>query len=143
MNCQAPTEIINSRSNRTVKYLKSLALPRNRQKEGRFMVEGIRITEEILEQGRSVKKLIISPLAAENERAAMLVESARGQGIEVMWVAERVVDYLSETKTSQGVLALVEPQEFSEDDLLKGQMPMIVVAHLLQDPGNLCVSVYK
>ncbi len=137
MNCQAPTEIINSRSNRTVKYLKSLALPRNRQKEGRFMVEGIRITEEILEQGRSVKKLIISPLAAENERAAMLVESARGQGIEVMWVAERVVDYLSETKTSQGVLALVEPQEFSEDDLLKGQMPMIVVAHLLQDPGNL------
>ncbi len=132
-----PSEIISSRSNKTIKYLKSLSLSRNRQKESRFIVDGIRIIEEILEQGRSVKKLIISPLAAENERAAMIVEAAREQGIEVVWVAERVVDYLAETKTSQGVLALVEPQEFSEDDLLKGQMPMIVVAHLLQDPGNL------
>ncbi|MHB8173460.1 MAG: TrmH family RNA methyltransferase [Nitrospirota bacterium] len=131
------TEIISSRSNKTIKYLKSLSLSRNRQKEGRFMIEGIRITEEILERRCCVRKLIISPHAAQNERAAMLVGSAKEQGIEVMWVAERVIDYLSETKSSQGVMALVEPQEFSEDDLEKGQMPMIVVAHLLQDPGNL------
>ncbi len=43
-------EIIISRSNKTIKYLKSLSLARNRLKEGRFLIEGIRITEEILER---------------------------------------------------------------------------------------------
>ena len=130
-------EIIISRSNKTIKYLKSLSLARNRLKEGRFLIEGIRMTEEILERRCCVRKLIITPHAAQNERAAVLVESAMEQGVEVLWVADRVVDYLSETKTSQGVMALVEPETFSESDLGKGLIPMVVVAHLLQDPGNL------
>ena len=117
MMMDEPREIISSRSNKTIKYLKSLSLARNRQKEGRFIIEGIRMTEEILERRCCVRKLIISPHAAQNERAAMLVESAVEQGVEVLWVADRVVDYLSETKTSQGVMALVEPETFSEEDL--------------------------
>lgn len=137
MMMEQAREIIESRSNKTIKYLKSLSLARNRQKEGRFIIEGIRITEEILGRKCCVLKLIISPHAAQNERAAMLVQSAMEQGVDVLWVADRVVDYLSETKTSQGVMALVEPETFSESDLDKGLIPMVVVAHLLQDPGNL------
>jgi RNA methyltransferase, TrmH family len=137
MMMEQAREVINSRSNKKIKYLKSLSLARNRQKESRFIIEGIRITEEIFERRCCVRQLIISPRAAQNERAAMLVDAAMEQGVEVLWVADRVVDYLSETKTSQGVMALIEPETFSEKDLDKGLIPMVVVAHLLQDPGNL------
>jgi len=130
-------ELISSRSNKTVKYLKALGLARNRQKEGCFLVEGIRIIEEAMERGGTIKMLIVTPLASSNERAAALVHSAKERKIEVMWVADRVIDYISDTKSNQGIMALVQPAEYTVDDLEKGQMRLIVVAHMLQDPGNL------
>jgi len=130
-------ELISSRSNKVIKYLKSLSLARNRHRDGRFLVEGVRIIEEVLEKESHLEKLIVTPHAYSNDRVALLVESAKERGIEVMWVADRVIDYISETKTSQGLMALVSPVVFSDEDLEGGQLPMIVLAHLLQDPGNL------
>lgn len=130
-------EIISSRSNKVVKYLKSLGLGRNRQKEGRFLIEGVRMVEEAMDLHDCVLKVVVTPQGMQNQRATYIVSAAREKGIEVLCVADRVIDYISETKTNQGVMALVQPKEFSEDDLEKGQVPVIVVAHLLQDPGNL------
>lgn len=137
MSVDIQKELVSSRSNRVVKYLKSLSLARNRQRDGRFLVEGVRIIEEAVEKEGCVEKLIVTPQAIYNERVAALVEAANEAGVEVMWVADRVMDYISETKTSQGVMAQVRPVQFTEDDLEKGQLPVVVVAHLLQDPGNI------
>ncbi len=137
MNPLSSMDIISSRSNKTVKYLKSLSLARNRQKEGRFVIEGVRIVEEALGRTGSVEKLVVTPHAATDDRVSMLVETAAEQGVETMWVADRVADYIADTRTSQGILALVRPVEFTEDDLEGGQVPIIVLTHLLQDPGNL------
>ncbi|HEY3347415.1 MAG TPA: RNA methyltransferase [Nitrospirota bacterium] len=130
-------ELISSRSNRVIKFLKTLSLPRNRQGHKKFLVEGVRIVEEALEQAGRVEKIIITPQAVANERIKAIIESAKESRIEVMWVADRVIDYISETKTSQGVMALVHPVEFTEEDLCNGQIPMVLLAHQLQDPGNL------
>ncbi len=137
----ATRELISSRSNKVIKYLKSLGLARNRQKERRFLIEGVRIVEEAVEQPDCVKKLIVTPSGAASERAKALINTAKEKDIEVIWVADRVIDYISETKTNQGVMALVKPVEFTVDDLEKGQVPLIVIAHLLQDPGNLGTMV--
>lgn len=137
MSPASSMDLISSRSNKTVKYLKSLSLARNRLKEGRFVIEGVRIVEEALGRAGCVEKLVVTPHAATDDRAALLVESAREQGIDTLWVADRVADYIADTRTSQGILALARPVEFTEDDLEGGQIPVILVAHLLQDPGNL------
>lgn len=137
MSLDIQKELVSSRSNRVVKYLKSLGLARNRQRDDRFLIEGVRIIEEAAEQKGCVQKLIVTPQAIYNERVAALVEASNEAGFEVMWVADRVMDYISETKTSQGVMALVRPVHFTEEDLEKGQLPIVVVAHLLQDPGNI------
>jgi len=137
MNPVSSKELISSRSNKTVRYLKSLSLARNRQKENRFIVEGVRIVEEAMGRPGCVETLCVTPHAAAEDRVRNLVEAAGDQGVPVFWAADRVADYISDTKTSQGVLALVRPSEFSEDDLEKGQVPVVVLAHLLQDPGNL------
>jgi len=137
MNPVSSKELISSRSNKTVRYLKSLSLARNRQKENRFIVEGVRIVEEAMGRPGCVETLCVTPHAAAEDRVRNLVEAAGDQGTPVVWVADRVSDYISDTKTSQGVLALVRPSEFTEDDLEKGQVPVVILAHLLQDPGNL------
>jgi RNA methyltransferase, TrmH family len=137
MNAVSSKELISSRSNKTVRYLKSLSLARNRQKENRFIVEGVRIVEEAMGRPDCVESLCVTPHAAADDRVRNLVESAVERGISVAWFADRVVDYISDTKTSQGVLALVRPSEFTEDDLEKGQVPVVLLAHLLQDPGNI------
>ncbi|MBI5191535.1 MAG: RNA methyltransferase [Nitrospirae bacterium] len=137
MTAEMSKEIISSRSNKVIKYLKSLGLGRNRQKEGRFLIEGVRMVEEAIDLHGCVLKVIVTPQGMQNQRATYIVSAAREKGVEVLWVADRVIDYISETKTNQGVMALVQPKEFSEDDLEKGSVPVIVVAHLLQDPGNL------
>ena len=131
------SELISSRSNKVIKYLKTLGLARNRQKEGRFLIEGVRMVEEALEREGCVEKVLVTPQATTGERAAAIIFDAREKGIEVLWVADRVVEYISETKSSQGVMALVKPVRFTEGDLAKGQIPLIVLAHLLQDPGNI------
>lgn len=137
MKSEIPKELTSSRSNKVVKYLKALGLARNRHKEGRFLIEGVRIIEEGMEREGCIQKIIVTPHAVTNDRAAAIVEAANERGTEVMWVADRVLDYISETKTSQGVMALARPIEFNEEDLEKGQIPIIVLCHLLQDPGNL------
>ena len=134
---ESVTELISSRSNKEVKYLKSLELARNRQREGRFLVEGVRLVEDAVRENRTVEKLIVTPRADDDYRAAHVIAAARERGVEVLLVADRVLDYISDTKTTQGVMALVKSRQYTEDDLAGGQMPLIVVAHLLQDPGNL------
>jgi len=133
----ASVELISSRSNRVIKYLKTLSLARNRHRDGRFLIEGVRMVEDAVEREGCVEKLLVTPYASSVERVASLVSNARAKGVEVLWVADRVVDYISETKTSQGVMALVRPVKFTEEDLTNGQVPVIVLAHLLQDPGNI------
>lgn len=137
MSVDIQSELISSRSNRVVKYLKSLGLARNRQRDGRFLIEGVRIVEEAVEREGCVEKLIVTPQALHNDRVAAMVESANEAGVDIMWVADRVMDYISETKTTQGIMAQVRPVQFTEDDLEKGQIPIVVVAHMLQDPGNI------
>ena len=130
-------ELISSRSNKFIKYLKSLTLARNRHKEGLFLIEGVRIIEEAIERKGCIEKLIVTPLGYNNDRVKALVDSASGRGMETMWVADRVIDYISETKANQGIMALVRPEEYAEKDLENGSIPIIVVAHLLQAPGNI------
>ena len=52
-------------------------------------------------------------------------------------VADDVFSHMSDTKTPQGVMALVKMSEYSIEDMLKGGNPLIMILENLQDPGNL------
>ncbi|MCI6915616.1 MAG: RNA methyltransferase, partial [Lachnospiraceae bacterium] len=63
-------------------------------------------------------------------------EKLRGMKYEV--ISENVCRHLSDTKTPQGVLAVVKRAEPSLDDLLKKEeKPCFFLLENLQDPGNL------
>ena len=56
----------------------------------------------------------------------------------VEMVSDPVFQYLSDTKTPQGILAVVKQQEYELPDLIKKETaPLILILENLQDPGNL------
>jgi len=130
-------ELISSRGNKTIKYLRKLSLPRNRQKEGVFLIEGVRMIEEAAERAKCIRKLIVTPHASTDDRVSAIIDSVEANGVKVMWVADRVMDYICETRTNQGVMALVDMIDFDVRDLDDGQLPVVALCHMLQDPGNI------
>lgn len=128
--------MITSTSNIQVKELMRLMKKsRARAEAGVFLVEGPRMVEEIPE-GR-IQKIYVSESFASKHRTGQ--ENDRYEQAEVL--ADLVFDRVSDTKTPQGVLAVVKRAEYEFRDLLgkkEGKMlPHILVLDNLQDPGNL------
>ncbi len=61
----------------------------------------------------------------------------RGTGMDkAEVVSDSVFQYLSDTRTPQGILAVVKQLHYKLDDLF-GETPLIIVLENVQDPGNL------
>lgn len=135
--------MITSTGNAQVKELvKLMKKNRERDRQGVFLVEGPRMAEELLSDGtwiKSVRRVYFSDsFVKKNKEAADAF--ARQCNTEVF--SDSVFEYVSDTKTPQGILAVVERREYGRDDILrdpsgKGRAPFVIVLDNLQDPGNM------
>jgi len=127
--------LITSFQNPRVKYLRSLRLRKYRQRENRFLVEGIRIVEEALERDAPVETLVHAPDLLVSERAQALVE--RVEPGRRLALSDDVFASLSDRDQPQGIAAVIRIEEPSLADLPLAEDLLVVVAHQLRDPGNL------
>lgn len=137
--------MIASRANPQVKELR--AAVRHRP-NGHCVVEGIRLAEELVRSGLSVSVLAHSPRLVKTQRGQALLDSLRrlsgGQAREV-FVTDEIMEYLSETKSSPGVLvlagipdSLIHPPWWGERlPGFNGDLPVWLLADGVSDPGNL------
>jgi TrmH family RNA methyltransferase len=110
-----------------------------RRAERVLVAEGIHLTREALASGASVESVVASPALGRSDEGRRLLERARGAGVPVHEVAERLMESLQDARTPQPVLSLVrwpriELSAVLDDATARGR---IVVAHGIQDPGNL------
>ena len=136
MRQTSPYNPVSSKDNSIVKYLRSLADPKHRKKEQAFLIEGVKMVEEALRDDLGVKTVIAAPSLTQHHGKGVL-KLSESKGIDVVWVTDRLMDVLSESKTPQPVLAVVRMKQHTEESLLHHRAGLIVVAHQLQDPGNL------
>lgn len=126
---------ITSSRNPKVKYLRSLRLRKVRQREGRFLIEGIRIVEEALDGGAAIETLVYAPDLLVSQRAQALVERIEpGQRLSV---AGEVFRTFSDRDQPQGIAAVVRMEDRSLSDIPVGGDLLAIVAYQLSDPGNL------
>ena len=132
--------IITSTSNPRMKEIIQLRKKsRMRTKTGTFLVEGLRMIREV------PKERLVQLYATEEFLKKHRKEPI--PGTEVMLVSPEVFAYISDTKTPQGVLAVVRQSMFTQEEILakcsgKSGAGTDRPAHLLvldniQDPGNL------
>jgi TrmH family RNA methyltransferase len=136
MERTTPHTPLTSKENKAVKYLVSLSDPKVRKKEKAFLIEGIKMVEEALRDNLGVKQVIAAPSLTQHHGKGVL-KLAERHGFEILWISERLLDSISDSKTPQPITAVVEMREHSEEALLAHSGELIVMAHQLQDPGNL------
>jgi len=123
--------LITSLANEKVKLTRSLHRRRGREKERLFIVEGVRLCEEVLRAEVIPALLFYTPEVAPQERVMRLLEAFADVGKRGMAVSEEVMCVISDTQTPQGLLAVVPILEKPPREGL------LLIVDRLRDPGNL------
>jgi TrmH family RNA methyltransferase len=131
----ANTPQITSTQNPRFKALRSLRLRKIRQREGLFLIEGIRIVEEALTCGAPVDTLVYAPELLVSDRAQALV--GRVDPARRLAISGDLFNTLSQRDAPQGIAAAVRIQEPSLADIPLRDDLLVIVAYQLRDPGNL------
>jgi TrmH family RNA methyltransferase len=124
--------VITSKTNGKVRYVRSLYRKANRHGERRFVVEGVRLAEEMIKAGQEPAFFFYTEEGFGNPRARALVEGLTSSSTEVVPVSEEVMRFMADTKTPQGVLAVAA---FPEVEPVESLLTLVLDA--VRDPGNL------
>ncbi|MDQ3555326.1 MAG: hypothetical protein M3409_00910, partial [Gemmatimonadota bacterium] len=86
--------------------LRALRSRRNRQAEGRFLAEGVRVVEDLLASTLDVAFVAAASSLEYSERGAGLRAAAERRGVAWRVAPDAELERLAETDTPQGVLAV-------------------------------------
>lgn len=123
--------MITSTQNDRVKYVRSLSRRRTRQREGRFLVEGTRLVEEVARAGIEPALVFFTEAWAATPEGQRLLAQLPPAADGAWPVSEAVLAACADTETPQGVLAIVP---FVENEPGPG---LVLVVDGVRDPGNL------
>lgn len=99
-----------------------------RRESGFFVVEGLRLVREAAPED-VVRAYATEEFAASEEGKALCERLAAEP------VSDSVMARMSDTKTPQGILAVVRQKKWRLEDLTAAPAPLLVLEHV-QDPGN-------
>jgi RNA methyltransferase, TrmH family len=126
--------MITSSQNTKIKLIRSLqGRAKERREAGAFLAEGVRLVEEALAAGWPLRFVLYASQLSERGRA--LVEKLKDLQVDVEQVEDALLESLSETETSQGILAVLELPEPELPDL--ESLNFVLIPDQLRDPGNL------
>jgi TrmH family RNA methyltransferase len=126
--------MITSTSNDKVKYVRRLQSQKDvRHHHRRFVLEGVRLVEEILRASLVPTFVLFTEQLAGEGRGKALLTALRGLRTPCYAVSEAVMKSCSDTTTPQGILAVLP-----FPNLTPSEPPtLLLVVDRLRDPGNL------
>lgn len=119
-------EII-SIKNQFIKNLKKLHQKKNREREGKYLLEGFHLVEEALKHQAKVECVLV-----EHETYTNYATWFAQFAVEVVLVSDEVLKSVSELPTPQGMIAVVLKQEKTPIEITGKWLLLDQV----QDPGN-------
>lgn len=123
--------MITSSSNRQMKQITALLKKsKERHRAGVFVVEGRKMVAEA--PAEQIKNIYVSESFLREEGAEKLLANA-----DYEIVCDHVFQSISDTKTPQGILAIVEMPKYKRADLMRSVHTRLLVLENIQDPGNL------
>ena len=129
-------EKITSAANRWVKLAGQLKMKKYRDREGLFLMEGIRSGEEAASQRRRDAVCFVTGKALSLPRVQAVLEKASGLHWLVLETEESLIEKMSGTEHGQGMLCLLRKEQRSlpEPGKMHGRY---VLLDGVQDPGNM------
>ena len=117
--------------------IRDLHRRRGRERRGLALAEGVRLVEEALATAITVRGAAVSPaLEATTRGKALKAALLATRQIRVEEVSEQELDALTDTEHPQGIVAVVEPKEWTLADIRLTPGVTALVLDAVQDPGN-------
>ena len=126
---------ITSKDNDTIKHIKKLKEKKFRDEYKEFIVEGIKMIEEAINEGAKIKSIIIcddckSAGAIPND---LMYEIAK---FDCIYVSEKVFITITDVTNPQGIMAIIEKPENKETEINYQENNYLILDNI-QDPGNM------
>lgn len=112
-----------------------------RERDHRFVTEGIRASEELLAAPVTIDGALVSPTLAATPRGAALRAALDARRVPVQEVTDREFASAASTESPQGVLVIARIPRWSLDTLPASRATRLLVLDGVQDPGNVGTMV--
>lgn len=119
-------KFIESKKNEDIKQINKLNKTKYIKKTGTFLIEGFHLVREADANDQDIVTLLVTEKYQEDRLAKKYYD-------QTLVITEDIAQQLSETKTPQGIFAVVKINEPDETPDLSGQW---VILADVQDPGN-------
>lgn len=126
--------VITSKDNDIVKHIRKLKEKKYREENNEFIIEGIKLLEEAINENADIEKVIIcDDCNLENDIYNELkYEIAK---LDCIYVSEKIFEYISDVKTPQGIMAIIKKDNRNKE--INYNEDVILVLDNIQDPGNM------
>lgn len=132
--------VITSRDNRWLKLFRAALRGSSPGADGRIGIEGPHLLEEALRSGLKLDAVLVSPAGEKHRQRLWPGASSNHPGRpdrpRFLRTTDAVFAAVAGTETPQGIAALARPRNWAFEDLLRGDVPLVVVLSAVQDPGN-------
>ena len=119
---------ISSKDNKIFRLCEQLSQKKYRDKLGLYLIEGENLLEEAVKNGAAIKTVLM----CRDYRGSLF-----GTEDKAFCLSDKLFEQLSQTETTQGIMAIVEKPELSPDLFLDRGGGNFIVLDRLQDPGNI------
>ena len=119
---------ISSKDNKIFRLCEQLSHKKYRDKLGLYLIEGENLLEEAVKNGAAIKTVLM----CRDYRGSLF-----GTEDKAFCLSDKLFGQLSQTETTQGIMAIVEKPELSPDLFLDRGGGNFIVLDRLQDPGNI------
>ena len=119
---------ISSKDNKIFRLCQQLSHKKYRDKLGLYLIEGENLLEEAVKNGAAIKTVLM----CRDYRGSLF-----GTEDKAFCLSDKLFEQLSQTETTQGIMAIVEKPELSPDLFLNRGGGNLIVLDRLQDPGNI------
>lgn len=127
-------QVISSKDNEIVKNVRKLKEKKYRDIENKFIVEGIKLVEEAIIENANIQLIIICEECINDGTLSkeLLYKIAK---YECIYVTKKVFGLISDVKSPQGILAIIEKN--NKSNKIDYSQDIIIALDDIQDPGNL------
>lgn len=127
-------QVITSKDNEFVKSIKKLKEKKYRDENNQFIVEGIKLVAEAIEENASINSIVVCEDCVNDGSLdkKLLYEIAR---FKCIYVTEKIFNTLTDVSNPQGILAIIDRK--ANNNNIDYKQDFIVVLDGIQDPGNL------
>jgi RNA methyltransferase, TrmH family len=123
---------------RHLKELRDLGKKKDREEQGRFLVEGLRMAEEAAESDFEILEVLSTEAFAVTVPGQELLGKFRRKSPLFNTISERDLASISDTVTAQGVVVVVAARKGDLESILQpSRRSLLVGLDAVSDPGNL------